>query len=106
MDWANSNVYKDIPLKANREILDQQVDGIGMMMMVDTEGCGLYENKESSDINNNGECIIVNELVNELVGLGVDIRQVGIITPYNGQLKMLKQKVEKDGVEIRTVDGF
>jgi len=45
-----------------------------MMMMVDTEGCGLYENKESSDINNNGECIIVNELVNELVGLGVDIR--------------------------------
>lgn len=48
---------------------------------------------------------MVKGLVKELLGLGLDPSQVGVIAPYDDQVKLLKG-ILPGGIEARTVDGF
>jgi predicted DNA helicase len=54
---------------------------------------------------NPGEAEMVRGLVKELLGLGLDPSHLGVIAPYEDQVKLLRE-ILPEGVEIRTVDGF
>jgi ATP-dependent RNA/DNA helicase IGHMBP2 len=81
---------------------------------IDTAGCGLEETSgtdaegERLSISNPGECDLVCEHVAKLVAAGVEQRDIGVITPYNGQVDLIRSKLADDfaNVEVRTVDGF
>ena len=67
-----------------------------------------FQPKGSTSFENQGEAIIVNDLVKELLKMGVDKSWIGIITPYAAQVKLLKQMFLEKGikVEVNSVDGF
>ena len=64
------------------------------------EGSTSYENFEEAKI-----CL---ELVEELLKMGVKKEDIGVITPYAAQVKLLKELFAEKGlkVEINSVDGF
>ena len=96
---------------------------IPIMLLVDTRGCGMLEDAETEQGSrrNNHEADIVFKHAKALIEAGIEASQIGIITPYNGQLEALKglfQAVEGSlvddviladklrQIEIKTIDGF
>ena len=106
-----------------------------VMMLVDTAGCNMDEDTcDSGDLGGSAqtsqshrnvhEAAIVHKHVHKLFALGLTPDQIGVITPYNGQLECLRDRLlgnkgdidfEEDvkaandkpkKLEIRTVDGF
>lgn len=103
-----------------------------IMMLVDTAGCDMDEEggggeggsggnsaKTALSYRNSHEADIVYKHIQHLYAIGLAPDQIGVITPYNGQLECLRdllhQKKEDDTaqnatgeekLEIRTVDGF
>jgi ATP-dependent RNA/DNA helicase IGHMBP2 len=79
------------------------------MLLIDTAGCGMHETLTAAGSRlNQGEAEIVAIHVRRLLELGIPQREVAIITPYNGQVELLRSLllVEFPQLEIRSVDGF
>ena len=55
---------------------------------------------------NEGECEIVKKVVEELLSKGLSSGDIGVITPYNAQVELLRSALEIEGLEIGSVDGF
>ncbi|CAJ1966089.1 unnamed protein product [Cylindrotheca closterium] len=79
------------------------------MLLVDTAGCEYFETVNAAGSRlNHGEANIVTKHVQRLIQMGLDQSQLAIITPYNGQVELLRSMLLQDypRLEIRTVDGF
>lgn len=58
---------------------------------------------------NSGEAKIVQKVVRDLIAVGVDVRDIGVLSPYSGQVELLRKLIWKDfdrKVEVATVDSF
>ncbi|PNW77576.1 hypothetical protein CHLRE_10g442650v5 [Chlamydomonas reinhardtii] len=82
-----------------------------VLMLVDTAGCGFEEQQEAegSSYANPGEAKAVMAHVARLVRIGIPPQHIGIITPYNAQVALLKElRAQSVGgaLEISSVDGF
>ena len=56
---------------------------------------------------NVGEAKIVQRVVQTLLGSGIKERQIGVITPYNNQIKLIGNLLRQyKDVEVQSVDGF
>lgn len=82
-----------------------------VMMLVDSAGCNMPEQptESKSSHRNLHEVDLVFKHVELLVRcLNVSPKDIGVITPYNGQLESLRERISEQypAVEIRTVDGF
>ncbi|KAG2432839.1 hypothetical protein HXX76_008572 [Chlamydomonas incerta] len=82
-----------------------------VLMLVDTAGCGFEEQQETegSSYANSGEAKAVMAHVARLVRMGIPPQHIGIITPYNAQVALLKElRATSVGgaLEISSVDGF
>ncbi len=55
---------------------------------------------------NLGEAELVKRIADGFLRAGVLPEQIGVISPYDDQVSILKSKVEVDGIEIKSVDGF
>ena len=76
------------------------------VVFLDTGGRFREKRRRGSPSRENpGEAEMVRGLVKELLGLGLDTSQVGVIAPYDDQVKLLRG-ILPEGVEARTVDGF
>ncbi|MEO0146342.1 MAG: IGHMBP2 family helicase [candidate division WOR-3 bacterium] len=76
------------------------------VFFVDTGGTHRERRRKGSPSRENpGEAEIVKGLVKELLALGLDPSEVGVIAPYEDQVKLLRGLLP-DGVEVKTVDGF
>ena len=89
----------------------QQSEGIEhtTLMLIDTTGCDMYENtNEAGSRYNEGEAGIVVSHVNSLISLGLSAQDIAVITPYNGQVELLRKLLlpSVPKLEIRSVDGF
>lgn len=75
---------------------------------MDTQG-GEYQEQTNEDENNSKyneyEVMMVDEHIKKLISLGVAAKDIGVISPYNAQVSILKRNAIP-GVEIHTVDGF
>ncbi|KAM9971323.1 hypothetical protein ACTFIW_011300 [Dictyostelium discoideum] len=80
------------------------------LLMIDTSGCDMEESQDDEGESkfNNGEVIVVKRHIEKLIECGVKPNDIGVITPYNGQVKLLKSYLSKkySSMEIGTVDGF
>lgn len=79
------------------------------MLLIDTAGCGMHESESSSGSRfNEGEAQVVAHHVRTLLDCGLKQEQIAIITPYNGQVELLRTILLPDypKLEIRSVDGF
>jgi ATP-dependent RNA/DNA helicase IGHMBP2 len=95
--------------ESNGNTLDDDVVSQVALLLVDTAGCGMYETESSSGSRyNEGEAEIVAQHVQTLLDKGVRQEQIAIITPYNGQVEVLRTLLLSDHprLEIRSVDGF
>lgn len=78
------------------------------LRFIDTAGsdCTEQEEIEGSSRENPGEAEFVARQVRELLAAGVAPGEIAVITPYAAQVRLLRQLVEDQSVEIDTVDGF
>ncbi|KAG2501054.1 hypothetical protein HYH03_000873 [Edaphochlamys debaryana] len=82
-----------------------------VLLLVDTAGCGYEEHQEAegSSYANEGEAKAVIAHVRRLLKRGISAPNIGIITPYNAQVALLKEmrgEVGGPALEISSVDGF
>jgi ATP-dependent RNA/DNA helicase IGHMBP2 len=93
----------------SKDAFDDDIVSKVALLLVDTAGCGMYETQSSSGSRyNEGEAEIVVQHVQTLLDKGVQQEQIAIITPYNGQVEVLRTLLLPDHpkLEIRSVDGF
>lgn len=79
------------------------------LLLIDTAGCNMHEQEtEAGSRFNEGEAMLVSDHVRKLLGMGVEENQIAIITPYNGQVDLLRNELLGDfpRLEIKSVDGF
>ena len=90
---------------------DDSSDGLEnvTMMLIDTTGCDMHEIvNDAGSRYNEGEANIVVSHVHSLIKLGLRAQDIAVITPYNGQVELLRKLLLPDipKLEIRSVDGF
>jgi len=75
---------------------------------VDTAGAGFDEqwNELLESRENKGEAALAVKILYELLGDGLQPKDVAILTPYVAQAKLLKTLARETGLEIGSVDGF
>lgn len=78
------------------------------LLWIDTAGAGHEEQLEPDGQSklNPGEATIIVDLVKQLVDAGVEGPDIAIIAPYAAQVRLLRQRLDLEGLEIDTVDGF
>lgn len=121
MQWASDELYGG-KLMAHPSVADHVLPPAGAadgeahpaLLLVDTAGCDMPEQGDENDSKwNDGEASVVMALVRRLLREGVRATDIGVITPYRGQVSRLRELRAADDapagsadVEISTVDGF
>ena len=146
---AAVSISKPQAIQENHENADEDEDdpnNIPVLMMIDTSNAFMYEDDKASDSTstsqsvkkktmshrNQNEAELILQQTLFLVRKGIKPTDIGIITPYNGQLELLKEvfapyfsnyvppttstqnntnpsskkNVNLDGLDIKTIDGF
>ncbi|SMP08115.1 DNA helicase, putative [Desulfurobacterium pacificum] len=124
MEFPNKEFY-DGKLIAAEEVKNRTLKDLGVssptkfekvlapevpLAFLDTSTINAYEFKAegSTSYENYEEAKICVSLVSELLKMGLEKKDIGVITPYAAQVKLLKQLfIEKETkVEVNSVDGF
>ncbi len=108
-DLVKNHTLADLGVKSPgkyEKILDPKVP----ITFLDTSEGNTYEFQPegSTSYENYREADLVIELTEELCKMGLDKKDIGIITPYSAQVKLIKQILIEKGlkVEVNSVDGF
>lgn len=77
-------------------------------LFIDTAGTGFEEETppESESRRNPGEAKLVRDEVRALLAAGVAPEQLAVISPYDAQVKLLRELLPEEGLEIDSVDAF
>ena len=120
--WASSAMYES-KLVAHESVAGGRLEDLDHvahvedltdvpMVVVDTTGCDMDERtaEGSGSKYNDGEASVVVALIEELTGQGgLYLTDIGIITPYQAQVRLLRSLLPRDaypGLHIGTVDAF
>lgn len=80
------------------------------LLLLDTAGCAMYEEENAAGSRSNeGEAELVVQHARKLiVDMGIPPEQIAVISPYNGQVELLRLALlpEFPKLQIRSVDGF
>jgi ATP-dependent RNA/DNA helicase IGHMBP2 len=79
------------------------------LLLIDTAGCDMHETANAAGSRyNDGEAQLVAQHVRSLLEIGLQQDEIAIISPYNGQVDLLRTMLLPDApkLEIRSVDGF
>ena len=78
------------------------------ILFIDTAGAGWEEEVEPDSLSkmNPREAKLLLRFTDELIGLGLDPKQIAVIAPYAAQARLLRQQNRWENLEIDTVDGF
>lgn len=120
MAFPNKQTYSG-QLRAAPEVATatlEQVDGVradplrvGPFVMLDSAGRGWDEEREDEDpsTRNPSNAARIAAEVERLLSRGVAASDIGVITPYNAQVRWIRDALESrldEGLEVSTVDGF
>ena len=80
----------------------------GPLEFIDTAGASYDEELEPDGESrlNRQEAALLAGKVRELLDAGVAARDIGVISPYGAQVRLLRELLDVPGLEIDTVDGF
>ncbi len=75
---------------------------------IDTSGSSFEEEMEAagSSLANPEEAALAIKKAMDLIALGVLPEDIAIITPYTSQVRVLRERMDNDAVEIGSIDGF
>jgi len=78
------------------------------LTFIDTAGAGYDEElePEGESRRNPQEAEVVVKQVQLLVEAGMAPRDIAVIAPYSAQVRLLREMLTSEGVEVDTVDGF
>ena len=106
-EFYNNNLKSDLSVDdiTIKDILDSGNDEEALLF-IDTSD--IYDNKErhlkdSKSIVNEIEAEIAIKIANDYLNDGVDESDIGIISPYADQVKIIQDRTP---IEVKTVDGF
>jgi superfamily I DNA and/or RNA helicase len=86
---TNQELVASDPLSEDLKALSSTV-----MLLIDTAGCNMEEDGcRGGSYRNTAEAEIVVAHIYRLYELGLKPEQIGVITPYNGQLELLRELV-------------
>ena len=117
MEFSSLEFY-EAELKAHPSVASHllcELSGVARMPVtetplefIDTAGAGFDEEVEPDGESrlNRREADLVAAKVRALQAAGVPASDIGIITPYAAQARLLREKLEIADLEIDTVDGF
>lgn len=117
MTWSSEAMYQG-KLTAAESVATHRLRGDGeddppVLLLIDTAGCDMDERVEEDGESkeNPDEAAVVMEVVRRLVARhDVAVDDIGVITPYNGQVTVLRELRARDdalkNLEVSTVDGF
>ncbi|XP_074599433.1 DNA-binding protein SMUBP-2-like [Brevipalpus obovatus] len=116
MEWSSKSFYSN-HLQADDSVrthlLGDIVPSISTcpaLSMIDTAGCDMMELdlEDEESKGNENEADIVAVYTKSLIEKGVDPAIIGIITPYNLQVELIRLRLsaEYPSLEIKSVDGF
>jgi predicted DNA helicase len=99
---VRGHLLEDLPAVTAGPLTAQSVE------FIDTAGAGYDEEIEAGGESriNPGEAQLVERKVAALVDAGVPGSEIGVITPYAAQVRLLRERLDLPGLEIDTVDGF
>ena len=116
-DFSSMEFY-DAELEADEAVRDHllcELAGVEQKSLtqqpvhfIDTAGAGYEEEIEPNGESrlNPQEAELVTEKVRELLDAGLPPSDIAVITPYSAQVRLLRQTIKEDGLEIDSVDGF
>ena len=103
-DWASRNMYEG-RLAPSELIRNRRFDFIDPMLLVDTGGCYGREAgaNDAGSKYNEFEGSLVAPHIKFLISKGVKEEEIALVTPYNGQVQLLKRLIgdEYPMVEVR-----
>ncbi|KAL2651637.1 hypothetical protein R1flu_019765 [Riccia fluitans] len=120
MGWSSKELYNN-KIEAHESVKDHtlcDLDGVTSssatdptLILIDTAGCDLDEVKDEADSTmNEGEAKVAIAHARRLLESGIKAGDIGIITPYNAQVGVLRLMRSGDKklteIEISSVDGF
>ncbi len=78
------------------------------LTFIDTAGAGYDEELEpdGESRRNPQEAEVVGRQIQHLLDAGLSPRDIAVIAPYSAQVRLLREQLPIDGLEIDTVDGF
>ncbi|MEO1171536.1 MAG: AAA domain-containing protein [Myxococcota bacterium] len=99
-------------LRAHESVADRTLDvsvedAAVPFLFVDTAGKGFEETEEedSESLANEGEAELVLQHLRRLVNAGVPADEIAVITPYAGQARLFRQRLNGE-VDANTIDAF
>ncbi|KAI3905112.1 hypothetical protein MKX01_017358 [Papaver californicum] len=93
-------------LKSRTSWLKEVLDTNRSVVLINTDMLPALEAKDNKRVNNPTEAYIVAEITEELVNRGIIGEDIGIITPYNSQVSLIRRVVGTLSVEIHTIDKY
>ncbi|XP_026406713.1 DNA replication ATP-dependent helicase/nuclease DNA2-like isoform X2 [Papaver somniferum] len=93
-------------LKSSTSWLKEVLDTKKSVVLINTDMLPALEVKDNKTVNNPTEAYIVAEITEELVNRGIIGEDIGIITPYNSQVSLIRRVVGTLSVEIHTIDKY
>ncbi|XP_058204643.1 DNA replication ATP-dependent helicase/nuclease JHS1 isoform X2 [Rhododendron vialii] len=85
--------------------LKEVLDPNRPVIFIDTDMVPALEAKDGKTVNNPIEANIIAKITEELVTKGIEVEDIGIITPYNSQTNLIRHVVSTS-VEIHTIDKY
>lgn len=75
---------------------------------MDTSGIDAKESSRpgSTSKENKKEAELVEEIAEETVHGGLSEDDIAVISPYYDQVDLIEQKIRREDLEIKTIDGF
>ena len=96
------HLLHDLPGVTSDELTDRAV------RFIDTSGSSYEEERETAgnSLGNPMEAVLAIRKAMDLIGLGVRPQDIAIITPYTAQVRLLREQMKNEAVEIGSIDGF
>ena len=64
------------------------------------------QRKGSTSRENPLEALLIKEIVERLLRMGIKKNWIGVITPYDDQVDLIRSLIEDEDIEVHTVDGY
>jgi ATP-dependent RNA/DNA helicase IGHMBP2 len=103
-DSINNNINeRAIEIEVNGELEEEDIP---VLLLIDTSGCDMFEDSLEGEVSrrNFHEADLVQQHVIYLLNQGLSPQDIGVITPYNAQLEVLRSLLlptEETNVEIK-----
>lgn len=107
-DSVREHQLVDLPAVNEQTAIEAGQGGLPVLEFWDTAGAEWAEEFEpdGESKRNPQEANWVVHQVKQLLDAGVEATQIGVIAPYAAQVRLLKNRLRIEGLEIDTVDGF